>query len=117
MTHPRLHIHAYTGRENGIMIVGTKEELAEFASELTAAIGSELRSTTPEWPRRVLTVNGESPFSDRDFPISFHEQTEPLPAQLQKRPRHAPPGWLFLGIAFFTLVGMLSLPIWLIKVL
>ena len=113
MSHPSLHIHAYSGRESGIMIIGTKEELEQFAVDLQRSIENTPESTTPGWPNEVLAVAGESPFSDRKYPITFHVRIEPLPPSLKMRPRHAPSAPVFLGIAFFSLVGLVSVAKWL----
>ena len=115
MSHQSLHIHAYTGRENGIMIIGTKDELGQFAVDLQRSLEIEPKSTTPGFPHHVLAVSGESPFSDRDYPITFHVRTEPLLAELKKRPRYEPSAPVFLGIAFLALVGLVSLPMWAAK--
>ena len=112
MSHQRLHIHAYTGRENGIMIIGTKDELRQFAVDLQESLEIEPKSTTPGWPQEVLVVSGESPFSDRDYPITFHVRTEPLAAILKKRPRYEPSAPVFLGISFLALAGLVSLLRW-----
>jgi len=115
MSHQSLHIHAYTGRESGIMIIGTKDELGQFAVDLQQSLEIEPKSTTPGWPYEVLVVSGESPFSERDYPISFHVRTEPLTAELKKRPRYGPSAPVFIGIAFLALVGLVSLPMWAAK--
>ena len=115
MPHPNLHIHTYTGRENGIMIIGTKDELAQLAVDLQQSLEGALEFKSPGWPARVLTINGESPFVDQEYPISFHVRTDLVPGNLQERPRHARSTLVFLGIAFFASVGLVSFPIWLAK--
>jgi hypothetical protein len=66
---------------------------------------------------RRREVCGESPFSDGDYPITFHVRTEPLPASLTKRPRRGPSALVFLVIALLTLLGLASLASWLAKLL
>jgi hypothetical protein len=117
MSHQPMHIHAYTGREAGIMIIGTREELTEFASDLQRSLALEPKPPAPGWPSRLLSVNGVSPFVDKDYPISFHIRTEPIPETLQRRIRHAPSTPVFLGIAALAFVGLVSLPVWLAKAL
>lgn len=68
-----MRIHRYRGRENGLMIIGSVDELMKLGHALVAASPGILRVDPKRWPPEVaafrpLSANGE-------FTVSFHFDT------------------------------------------
>jgi hypothetical protein len=118
MSQHNLHVHVYSGRENGLMLIGDAEALNALGKELQAAGALESSESTDNWPRQVAVVSRSSPYSDRqDYQVSVHLQTSPLPEALLKKPRSGLSTSAFLAIAVLAVVGAISLPIWLWRAL
>jgi hypothetical protein len=67
-----LWLHAYSGRENGLMIVGDAAALEALGRQLQAAVPLDER-TAPGWPRVVARPEVLGPYKDlRGFKLSFH---------------------------------------------
>ena len=104
------HLHVHSGRESGLMIIGTPEALANLGQQLQAARDFTSTPETSGWPSQIAVLAAESPYRDRpDSQVSFHVQRQPLTAALQKRPRHGPSTTFLLVVAALTLFGALSL--------
>jgi hypothetical protein len=116
MSEHNFHIHAYAGRENGLMIIGEREALRKLGKELLEPAVEEESTAEDEWPKQVAILNSASPYADRpDYQVSIHLQTAALPASLLKKARSGTSTAIFLGICFLSLVGAVSLPVWLWK--
>ena len=63
-----MRMHRYGGRENGLMIIGSPQELIALGRALLSAGDS----ASQDWPERVAetTVDGA-----QDFLVSFHIDT------------------------------------------
>jgi hypothetical protein len=108
-----IHLHAYGGRENGLMIIGSATALGQLGQQLQAAGNFEPLSSPANWPREVAVLNCESPYQDRpDYRVSFHVQQQPLPAELQRKYRQSPSVGVFLVLLPLALVGAVSLVRW-----
>jgi hypothetical protein len=113
MSPTSIHLHAYAGRENGLMIIGSATALGELGQQLQAVASFEPVASTTNWPREVAVLNCESPYQDRpDYRVSFHVQHEPLPTTLQRQSRQAPSTVALLVVLTLALVGILSLVRW-----
>ncbi len=111
-----MHLHAYAGRETGLMIIGNSEDLSSLGRKLLEVSESQPPKKSYNWPHQVLVLDAPSPYLDRtDYEVSFYLQSEPLPESLLKRPRQAPTTAMFLGVALLALVGAVSVPVWLWK--
>jgi hypothetical protein len=108
-----IHLHAYAGRENGLMVIGSAAALGELGQKLQAAASFKPVASAANWPSEVAVLDCESPYQDRpDYRVSFHVQHEPLPATLQRKSRQAPSTVALLVVLFLALVGILSLVRW-----
>jgi hypothetical protein len=105
-----LTLRAYSGRENGLMIIGSAAELKQLGAKLLAASDARPHPAIPDWPATVANPSVTGPYSNvKDFQLSFHlaESDEP-PTSLQLVRRGAPP--LFIAIVVLcTLVGVVTL--------
>ena len=118
MSQAKVHLHAYAGRENGLMIIGTAEALSELGRELQAVASHAPENHPANWPAQIAVLNSASPYLDRpDYRVSFHVQTVPLPEVLQRRSRQAPRTATFLAIAALVAVGAVSLLTWALNAL
>jgi hypothetical protein len=67
-----LWLHAYSGRENGLMVIGDRDALEALGRQLQSAVPSEAR-VAPGWPLQVASPSVVGPYKDvRDFRLSFH---------------------------------------------
>ncbi len=113
MSPTNIHLHAYAGRENGLMIICSVAALGELGQQLQAVASFEPVASATNWPREVAVLNCESPYQDRpDYRVSFHVQHEPLPATLQRKSRQAPSTVAFLVVLPLALIGIVSLVRW-----
>jgi len=72
--YPSLKLFAYSGKENGLMIVGSREELQDLASKLQAATAQEVGASVKEWPHEIVFYDPQiGPYKDQhDWRLSFH---------------------------------------------
>ena len=105
-----LHPHIYSGRENGLMLIGSVESLRKLAKELENA-ASQHEPSSDQWPLEVAVLNAESPYIDRaDFRVSIHLATRPLPQELLKKVRSGGPSLsVVLPIGLLATFGAVSL--------
>ncbi len=114
MSEHNLHLHAYAGRANGLMIIGDKEALRKLGQELLASAVHEESTAEGDWPKQVAVLNSASPYADRpDYQVSIHLQVGALPDSLLKKAHSGTSTAVFLSICFLSLVGAVSLPVWL----
>jgi len=68
-----VRVHQYTGRENGIMIIGTRTDWRCLANQLFAATENAAKKKDAAWPPLIA----KSKVSGRwDYSVSFHLETE-----------------------------------------
>ncbi len=113
---PHLWLHAYSGRENGLMIVGTRSSLKALGQQLVAAADAEpSSSSTANWPIEVSHPAVAGPYKDvPDFALSFHlEGSSPASEVLPLRRRNLPAP-LFLAVAICAMVGLITIFRWVV---
>ena len=105
-----LHQHIYSGRENGLMLIGSVESLHKLAKQLENA-ASQHQPSSDQWPLEVAVLNAESPYIDRaDFRISIHLANRPLPQELLKKARSGDPALsVILAVGLLATLGAASL--------
>jgi len=117
-TSSSLWLHAYSGREHGLMIVGTPLSMRALAQQLLDASNPEAVAETTPWPPVIATPPVIGPYKDiRKFTLSFHLQgSAPLEkvARLSRRTLWPP---LFALIALLTIVGAVTVWHWIISLL
>ena len=118
MSEHSFQLHAYSGRENGLMIIGDAVALETLGQELQRAAAFQPPANPSNWPQQVAVLHALSPYADReDYQVSIHLRTAPLPESLRKRSMSGPSTAVFLAITFLALVGAISLPLWLWRAL
>ena len=114
-----LKLLGYSGREQGIMVVGSKEGLLQLAHELQANVEAASDSARKEWPPRIAVAEVIlGPYANsRGWSMSFHiEGTVPAEEKLKLRRYGLHPA-LGVPILCFSLVGVVSIVRWLLTLL
>lgn len=101
-------LHAYSGREAGLMIIGDSKALSSLGKRLQRA--SEVPDEPlGDYPPLVAVISAESPYSDRpDFEVTFHVQRAPLPNELRRRMRLGASGTVTLVVGALALYGAIT---------
>jgi len=108
-------LRIYQGRENGLMIIGSAEELSRLGRKLMEASTVSPNAAAPYWPPVVAEPSSSGPFAGRDgFKLSFHRLIDgSLPKSL-RLVRRGPHPAVTIVVALFALVGVLTTVRWLI---
>jgi hypothetical protein len=110
-----LWLHAYSGRENGLMVVGDRRSLKALGQQLVAAADTEPSSSSSKenWPVEVLHPAVAGPYADvPDFALSFHlEGSTPASELLPLRRRNLPAPLLFAA-TICAVVGVITIVRW-----
>jgi hypothetical protein len=118
MSKHNLHLYAYSGRENGLMLIGDAEALEKLGQEILASTAAHPSSSGDNWPRQIAVLNKSSPYVDcQDYQVSIHLQTSPLPQTLIRKCSRGVSTGAFWAITFLALAGAISLPLWLWRAL
>jgi hypothetical protein len=109
-----LKLFAYAGRENGLMVVGSREAMAELSGQLSTALSSQPESITAEWPRELVAASVQvGPYIDSKFwRVSFHTEGSVPSERKALVARSGPSGWLTLATLALAVVGVVSLARW-----
>jgi hypothetical protein len=111
-----LQIRAYSGRENGLMIVGDRAALASLGRQLVEAVPIRTSANlVGGWPPEVAAPTAVGPYRDlHAFRLSFHlTGTAPLDSLLPLRRRTLrAPLWIIIGICAVT--GVVTIVRWLL---
>ena len=108
-------LFSYAGRENGLMIVGSREAMQELATKLQAALASEPVPVTKDWPPELVAATVQlGPYrSSLGYELSLHiEGAVPAEMKVPLR-RKSPPGALVAALLALAVVGLLSVLEWL----
>ena len=110
-----LRLRIYQGRESGLMIIGTAEELSQLGRQLMEESTVSPSAAAIDWPPVVAEPSSSGPFVGRDgFKLSFHRLIDvPLPRSL-RLVRRGPHPAVTIVVAFFALLGVLTMVRWLI---
>jgi hypothetical protein len=114
-----LKVFAYTRRENGLMVVGTREAMQELAAKLQAGTMQAAAPSTKEWPAEIAATSLQlGPYrGSQNWHLSFHiEGTVPAEKVVPLR-RNGPPGALVVCILALALISCVSVVRWALSVL
>jgi hypothetical protein len=104
-----LWLHAYSGRENGLMIVGDGAALEALGRQLQAAVPLDER-TAPGWPPVVARPEVIGPYKDlRSFKLSFHVKGDSAVESLLPLRRRALRIPIYLLIAVCAITGAVTI--------
>lgn len=106
-----LLLRAYSGRDHGLMVIGTPDELRRLGQQLIVV--DQFPAQEGSWPAEVARPRVVSPYVDvPEFQLSFHVAGEvPLPTSLPlvRRQLH---GAVTLSALILALIGLLSVARW-----
>jgi hypothetical protein len=105
-----LKLRAYSGRENGLMIIGSAAELKQLGTQLLAASDALPHPAVPNWPATAASPSVTGPYSNvRDFQLTFHvSESDELPDSLKIMRRGAPPLFILI-VSVCALAGVVAL--------
>jgi hypothetical protein len=104
-TELKFRAHEYTGREKGMMVIGTTTQLHQLSELLKAPINTE----AIEWPTQVTSINIGS--KSNPYILSFHiENNSNKP--LSNIPRCSRSFWLLATLIPLAIVGVLAIINW-----
>lgn len=110
-----LWLHAYSGRENGLMVVGSAEALKTLGAQLQAA-GELVSKPSKDWPPEVAHPLVDGPYKDvPDFQLTFHLVGDATLSTAAPHIRRNMPTPLFLVIAACAVVGAVTIFRWLVS--
>lgn len=111
-----LRLHAYSGREHGLMVVGSRLSLKTLGQQLIAAADAEPASPpSRDWPVEVARPTVVGPYVDiPEFRLSFHLEGESPAADVLPLRRSGPPTVLLIAVAVCAAVGLVTLVGWLL---
>lgn len=66
-----MRMHRYRGKENGLMIIGSENELRTLGAALLKAADATTPSVPQGWPPQVAEIQITA---RRDFLVSFHRE-------------------------------------------
>jgi hypothetical protein len=103
-----LWLHQYSGRENGLMIVGDRSALEVLGRQRTSAVPLDERRA-PGWPLAVARPSVVGPVKGAKFALSFHLKGDlPLENVLPLRSRYLK-SVLLLIAAICTIIGAITI--------
>jgi len=110
-----LWLHAYAGRENGLMVVGSAEALKTLGTQLQAA-GDFVSKPSKDWPAEVAHPLVAGPYRDvPDFQLTFHLVGDAPLSTAAPHIRRTMPAPLFLVIAACAVVGAVTIFRWVVS--
>lgn len=111
-----LWLHAYSGRENGLMVVGDRSSLKALGQQLVAAADAEAASSSGQsWPIAIAHPEVAGPYKDiSGFSLSFHLEGASPAAEVLPLSRRGLPTALFIVVAVCALVGLFTIGRWMV---
>lgn len=112
--HTHLWLHSYSGRENGLMVVGDRASIKALGEQLVAAAEAEVPPEGKgDWPVEISHPPVAGPYKDvPDFSLSFHlEGPGSVSEILPLRRRNLPPV-VFIAIAASAAIGVITVARW-----
>ena len=101
----KFRAHEYTGRENGMMVIGTTTQIQKLSELLT----SPATFVSPEWPSKITSINIGSESSP--YVLSFHlENNTNIP--LQNVPRSPKLFWVLAIMLPLAIIGVITIIGW-----
>ena len=110
-----LWLHAYAGRENGLMVVCSAEALKTLGTQLQAA-GDFVSKPSKDWPAEVAHPLVAGPYRDvPDFQLTFHLVGDAPLSTAAPHIRRTMPAPLFLVVAACAVVGAVTIFRWVVS--
>jgi hypothetical protein len=111
-----LWLHAYSGRENGLMVVGDRSALKSLGQQLVAAAEVETAAPSAQnWPVEIAHPDVVGPYKDiHGFALSFHLAGPSQAAEVLPLRRRGMPTPLFIAVAVCAAVGLFTIGRWVV---
>jgi hypothetical protein len=111
----KLWLRSYSGKENGLMVVGTPESLKSLGVQLQTA-GDFMNESSKDWPSEVASPIVSGPYKDiPDFQLTFHIAGNAPISKATPLVRRNMPAPLFVIIAVCAVVGALTIFRWVVS--
>jgi hypothetical protein len=109
-----LWLHAYSGRENGLMVVGNRPSFKALGQQLVAAADAEPAPPSAQgWPIEIAHPEVVGPYKDiPSFSLSFHLAGPSPAAEILPLRRRGLPTPLFIAVAVCAAVGLFTIGRW-----
>ncbi|WP_428415730.1 hypothetical protein [Methylibium sp.] len=106
-----LKLFAYTGREQGLMVIGSREAMAELSSQLSSTLNALPAHVPVEWPPELVAAAVQAgPYVDsQHWRVSFHVEGSVPSERMALACRSGSPLWLSLITAALAVVGFITL--------
>jgi hypothetical protein len=106
-----LKLFANTGRDPGLMVVGSREAMAELSLQLSSAIAAQPVSSSAEWPPELVsaTIHVGPYIESQHWRVSFHVEGSVPSEQKALVCRGGPPVWFSLTTLALAVVGAFAL--------
>jgi hypothetical protein len=115
---PSVKLFSYAGRENGLMVVGSRGELRELARQIQAGLERAAHHPATEaWPSQVASAKVVlGPYAEsRHLSLSVHVEGVVAAEETVPLRRGSQPVWLTLSTLLFAIVGLLSAVRWVVN--
>lgn len=108
-----LWLHIYSGRENGLMVVGNRDSLKSLGNQLVSAAEANDAAQSERWPAVVARPEVVGPYNDTiDFKLSFHLEGTAPPVEVLPLCRRTVSLPVLSGVALLAVVGAVSIARW-----
>jgi hypothetical protein len=113
-----LKAFAYTGRENGVMVVGSVEALQSLAAVIQAHAVATQEPKVERWPHHVASSELEvGPFRDsQHWRLSFHVEGATPAEMVVPLQASGPAGPLVVAVLALAAIGCVSIVRWALNV-
>jgi hypothetical protein len=108
----QFQLRAYTGKETGLMVIGTASDYRSFAEQLVHAADTG-DSQASSFPPEIYKLPATGPYSDRpDFELSFHLVSSASLESALPLKRASLPTLLLLGVLSLCVIGAITVVRW-----
>lgn len=114
MNIPPLQLVAEQGKDWGLSVVGTREQLLELAASLKLAVEAQPESSGSTGVVQVLEAPVHSPYSDRPhfYMVYCLSASGSMGGPDAAQVRSGPSGGVILGVAVLAIVGVVAIARW-----
>jgi hypothetical protein len=119
MDKPPLQLVAEQGKDWGLSVVGTREQLLDLAASLQRAVEAEPESMDRRSPVQVLEAAVLSPYIDRPhfYLVYCMAASSGARSTATSQVRSGPSGAVLLGVAALCIVGVVAIAGWVLHAL
>jgi hypothetical protein len=109
-----LYLHEYSGKENGLMVIGTSETLKALGLQLIAAGDVPRKTFIDGWPASVADPTTIGPYRNgSDYQLSFHIAGSTPLSEILPLSRRGPHALFTISVAILSIIGIITISKWL----